>query len=131
MQQHVFAYEVKPVGKGFEASTPYRQIVYLGETEQEAIGAMLKGVAELAWSGSMDPAAPERKGCPPLQHTMSILCNHLRWHLERRRERIDDSHDQAPGEALDGQLAAELTRTNEIISGLATSIAALSRIKAL
>jgi hypothetical protein len=127
----VFAYEVKPAAIGFEASVPYRQVVYWGETEREATGAMLKGVAELAWNGSLDPAQPERKGCPPLQHTMSILCSQLRWHLECRRDRIDDSHDQISGEALDAQLAGDLARTNEIISGLSTAIAALSRIKAL
>jgi hypothetical protein len=123
----MFDYEVKETATGFEASTPYRQVVYLGETEEEAIGAMLKGVAELAWYGSMDPADPDRKGCSPLQHTMSILCNHLRRHLERRRERIDASYDQE----LEAQLGADLARTNEVIGGLATSIAALARIKAL
>lgn len=129
---NVFEYEViKQAPDRFEATTPYRQIVYLGATEREAIGAMLKGVAELAWSGSLDPAAPDRKGCPPLQHTMSILCNHLRWHLERRRQRIDDSHDTEPGSESEGHALAELGRFNEVISGLATSIAALSRIKAL
>lgn len=146
---HVFAYEVKPTEGGFEASIPYRQVVYLGSTEQEAVGAMLKGVAELAWKGSLDPAAPTRMGSPPLQHTMDILCDHLQWHLERRRERIEDSNSErfgAPGPSDTGRFGgppdspetlwaqgcySDLARTNEIISGLATSIAALSRIKAL
>lgn len=136
---HVFEYEVKPTESGFEARTPYREIVYLGSTEQEAIGAMLKGVAELAWRGSLDPAAPERKGSPPLQHTMDIICDHLRWHLNQRRERIESSHTEispfgsGPSSDLPRELRclSELARTNEIISGLATSIAALARIKAL
>lgn len=124
---HVFEYEVTPTADGFEASTPYRKVVYLGSTEQEAMGAMLKGVAELAWRGSLDPEAPGRKGSPPLQHTMDILCDHLQWHLDRRRERIEDSQD-LPGEQ---GILPDLARTNDVISGLATSIAALARIKAL
>jgi hypothetical protein len=145
----VFEYEVKQTEHGFEARTPYREIVYLANTEREAIGGMLKGVAELAWKGSLDPAAPTRVGSPPLQHTMDILCDHLQWHLERRRERIEDSHSERfgdPGDSDAGRFGgapdssetlwaqgcySDLARTNEVISGLATSIAALSRIKAL
>ena len=146
---YVFDYEVKPTESGFEARTPYREVVYVGATEREAVGAMLKGVAELAWKGSLDPAAPTRMGSPPLQHTMDILCDHLQWHLERRRERIEDSHSDRfgdPGPSGTGRFGgppdswealweqgcySDLARTNEVISGLATSIAALSRIKAL
>lgn len=124
---NVFEYVVTPSADGYEARTPYREVVFLGSTEREAVGAMLKGMAELAWKGSLDPEAPERKGSPPLQHTMSILSDHLRWHLERRREQIDDS----PGIPAGQERLPDLTRTNDVISGLATSIAALARIKAL
>lgn len=128
----LFAYEVKPVGAGFEARTPYRQVVYWGETEKDAIGAMLKGVADLAWKGHLHPEQPERKGSPPLQHAMNILADHLSWHLERRRERIDDcSSEPVEDSVAESQCLTELTRRNEVISGLATSIAALARIKAL
>lgn len=128
---NTFEYEVKAAAVGFEARTPYRDIVYWGDTEKEAIGAMLKGVAELAWKGHLHPEQPERKGSPPLQHAMQILADHLSWQLERRRERIDDSHDVLEGSTAETQCVADLARRNELICGLATSIAALARIKAL
>ena len=129
---HTFEYEVKPAAAGFEARTPYRQVVYLGETEREAIGAMLKGVAELAWRGHLHPEHPERQGSPPLQHAMQILADHLSLELERRRDRIEDcSAEPVDDSAAQTQCIADLGRRNEIISGLATSIAALARIKAL
>lgn len=119
----------------FEAEVPYRQITWGGATEAEAVGAMLHGVAELARRGSIHADHPERPGVTPIQHAMTILSEHLDWHVERRREQIDhtnrkqnetpDSHDvELPNNP-------RLNRLNEIISGLATAIAALARVKEL
>lgn len=69
---HKFEYSVQPVAAesfpellpngGFEATTPYRRVTWLGETEQEAIGAMLYGLCDLAKRGYLDPSAPHAPG---------------------------------------------------------------------
>lgn len=118
------------------ARTPYREVLWTGDTEKEAIGAMLRGVCELSRDGKLDPEAPSERGVPPIQHTLQVLGRALEWHTERRREQI--AHDNTKGtEQPDGHdvnelvLSPRLSRLNEIISGLATSIAALARVKEL
>lgn len=131
----VFDYSITQQDGQFTAMTPYRQIGYIGTSEKEAIGSMLRGVAELAWSGSLHPDDPYRKGAPPLQHVMQILNSSLEWHIARRREQIEHENKAAPEtpDSNDVQLpnSPRLNRLNEIISGLATSIAALARVKEL
>jgi hypothetical protein len=58
-------YEVKPAPPtdllpegGYQATTPYRHIVWLGATEKEAIGSMLYGLCDLVKRGCLDPDAP-------------------------------------------------------------------------
>lgn len=133
-----FTYEPRPDELGYQGSTPYRQIVYHGQTPEEVIGAMLHDMAELAWRGHLNPGDPEQKGAPPLQHVMQILSYSLEWHIERRKEQIEVDNSRNPDgvpapDPNDMRLptSPRLNRLNEIISGLGTAIAALARIKEL
>lgn len=59
--------ELLPNG-GFQATTPYRRVTWLGATEQEAIGAMLYGLCDLVKRGCLDPEnphAPADSDVPP------------------------------------------------------------------
>jgi len=66
-QIHSFEYSVGPgPDGGFAATTPYRQVFWLGDTEQEAIGAMLFGLCDLVKRGCLDPADPHAPGSESL-----------------------------------------------------------------
>jgi len=111
----------------YEAKTPYRDITFVGKTLEEAVGAMLKGVALLARCGSFNPEQPQLPGVPPIQHAIEILTERLAGQTERRREKLPVDGPIPPAE----QNLASIARDNEIISALATTIAALARVKDL
>lgn len=114
----------------FEAATPYRACVYQGETAEAAVGALLLGVGLLSRDGHMNPEHPTAKGVPPIQHAISVLSEKLVWHSERRREHL--TNESTSGlDAPDDAAIQRIARDNEIISALATSIAALARVKDL
>lgn len=138
--------------EGYMVHLPYRDIYWVGETPEEAIGQMLRGVAKLARDGSIDPDDPARMGCPPIQHAMNLLMGALAGQLERRRGRIDYANRNIiPGASVrppaEGQeeskkvmdlgppsnpiLDTEFHRDNEIIAALGTAISALARVKEL
>lgn len=135
-----FTIEKKTESGLFEAKTPYREVVWLGETEEEAIRSMLYGVAELARSGAMDPDRPHSKGVPPIQHALNILSRALAWEIDCRRQRAYDvatlredadlGNEVAP-EGTAARVDADLARRNEVIAGIATAVAALARVKEL
>lgn len=136
LEKHMFEYSVaKKTENGrefFEASTPYRQVVWIGDTESDAIGRMMFGVAELSRSGSIDPKNPFLPGSPSVQHLLSLLVEQLQWHEERRREDIQHSPEQGPGDTGAPLLRDPgFIRRNEILAALATSMAALARVKEL
>lgn len=126
-----FAYEVRTIDGHFEASTPYRPIAYVGVTREQAIGIMLHDVARLARVGHMDPDRPAEKGSPPIQHAIHILSQRLLWQVERRREHLEFSPALPDESIADEVLIKSVARDNEIVSALATSIAALARVKDL
>lgn len=119
----------------YEVTTPYRQIIWAGDTPEEAIGTAMRGLAELAREGKLDPECPARRGVPPIQHAMRILADQLAWHIDRRREQIEfvnEKADERPdSNDIEMPNSPRLNRLNEIISGLATSVAALARVKEL
>lgn len=118
----------------YQAWTPFRNITYVGTTREEAISAMLFGVAELARNGSFNPNDPMAKGSPPLQHAMEVLQARLEWHLARRKEYVDQYYE-ATGtsvpESNPNLFAGEGGKNNEAIISLGTAIAALARVKDL
>jgi hypothetical protein len=130
-----------PHGKvHFAAMAPYRACVWTGETPEEAIGGMIRDYADLARRGSIDPNHPNDKGSPPIQHAIHTLTERLLWQVDRRKEHLG-MIDEYSGPGLvesspDAgcfytQALSDVTRDNEIISALATSIAALARVKDL
>jgi hypothetical protein len=134
-----------PHGKvHFAAMAPYRACVWTGETPEEALGCMLNGYADLARRGSIDPSNPTAKGSPPIQHAIHTLTERLLWQVERRKEHLGMIEEYSP-EGLRSedhpncsdnvryynQAQADVSRDNEIISAMATSIAALARVKDL
>jgi hypothetical protein len=134
-----------PHGKvHFAAMAPYRSCVWTGETPEEAIGGMIHGYAEFARKGNIDPSHPNDKGSPPIQHAIHTLTERLLWQVERRREHLGMAEEYAPPELRSednpnfpeavqfyNQALSDITRDNEIISAMATSIAALARVKDL
>jgi hypothetical protein len=117
------------------AFTPYRAVVWTGSTVASAVAGMLHGLADLARKGSLNPSNPHDKGALPVQHAIHILSERLVWQVERRHESLrdftydgpfDPDHSEPYKRAL-----AKTARDNEVISALATSIAALARVKDL
>lgn len=115
----------------YTAETPYRAIVYCGSTPELAIGAMLHGVAELARKGSMNPADPSERGDPPIQHAIHLLTERLLWQVEQRHTHLLWLGETPNGGTPKPEDTANIARDNEVISALATSIAALARVKDL
>lgn len=146
----------------FEASTPYRHCVYQGDTAEEAIGCMMKGMALLSREGAINPNNPHGIGSPIIQHAMEVLSERLLWNIEQRQNHLvmggyadspsniwpspyasarytagavggegkDDSvSKQAREDAFNEQMVKTVARDNEVVSALATAIAALARVK--
>jgi hypothetical protein len=125
--------------------TPYRSsIMYAGDTVEEVVGSMLYDMARLARSGSLNPERPEDKGSPPIQHVVQVLSERLLWQVERRKEHLEGAGEGShlrefesqeerdrEKERFEEMALKEVSRDNEIISALATSISALARVKDL
>lgn len=135
-----------PHGKvHFAAMAPYRGCIWTGDTPEEAIGSMLHGYAELARKGNIDPNHPNDTGSPPIQHAIHTLTERLLWQVERRKEHLGMADEHSPhelrgegtpkssteAEGFYNQALSDIARDNEIISSMATSIAALARVKDL
>lgn len=114
----------------YSATTPYRAVSWTGDTPGEALGSMLRGFSELARSGALDPRDPNKKGATPIQHVLEILSERLMWQMEQRRSNLDQVDPIFPSKD-DTQWVSHVAKDNEIISALATSIAALARVKDL
>ena len=128
----------------FEASSRYRAVVYQGSTPEEALAALLKGHCLLSREGAINPNDPYAQGSPPIQHAVHILTERLVSAVERRKEHLvmggyaeNPAHVGAlavngmSGEELGEQLLRAVARDNEVVSALATAIAALARVKDL
>jgi len=146
----------------FEASTPYRHCVYAGESAEEAVAALMKGMALLSREGAINPNNPHGVGAPIIQHAMEVLSERLLWNVEQRQNHlVTGGYADSPGniwpspyssaryasafpegedqggakskqareEAFNEQMVRAVARDNEIVSALATAIAALARVK--
>jgi hypothetical protein len=136
----------------WEASTE-RGGVFVGATPEEAIASLVKGVAQLAYDGHMDPANPEQMGASPVQHCMNVLSRHLGWHMARRQDALRDRDAEAQklgdfrgASFMDPERAEKAASAravaahnfapligghNEAIAAIGTAISALARIKDL
>lgn len=150
-----------------EASTPYRMCVYAGESAEEAVAALMKGMSLLSREGAINPSNPHAIGAPPIQHAISILTERLLWAVDQRQNHLvmggyadspgniwpspyagaryaaddkqkpEESQDpaaklaarRAQEEAFNEQMVKTVARDNEVVSALATAIAALARVK--
>jgi len=131
----------------FQASTPYRACFYEGKTAEEALARLLLGFCLLSREGAINPNAPEYPGAPIVQHAIHILTERLLWNVEQRQRHLvmsgyfDNpegipkttlSAEDFPGpEAMNEQAIRAVARDNEVVSTLATAIAALARVKDL
>lgn len=128
----------------YEASTPYRAVVYQGATPEEALAALLKGHCLLSREGAINPNSPYEPGSPPIQHAVHILTERLVSAVERRKDHLlmsgyaeNPAHVGAltvngiSDDELNEQLLRSVARDNEVVSSLATAIAALARVKDL
>ncbi len=114
----------------YSATTPYRAMSWTGDTPGAALGGMLRGFSELSRSGALNPKNPNQKGATPIQHVLEILSERLTWQMDLRRENLSQVDPIFPSEN-DAQWISHVAKDNEIISALATSIAALARVKDL
>lgn len=121
-------------GKGWvadgtwEAAFEQRRVVFDGASPDEAIAAMLHGVAKLAHSGAMHPDRPERMGSTAIQHAINVLTDRLAETTRLREAAIEEvrqDHDQ--GFAIE-LTATPVNKLNQVIAALGTAIAALGRI---
>jgi hypothetical protein len=125
----------------YSASIPYRCIVCIGDTADEAISSLLHYVADMARTGALDPNNPSEYGDPPIQHAIGILTERLLWQVERRHEHLgradadivwaERTPDEKAAKEQQEMYLSYVSRDNEVISALATSIAALARVKDL
>jgi len=94
-----------------------------------------------SWNGSINPYNPSAVGSPIIQHVLEILQHAL---SDQVAQRYQDWSEGAPGREVvelaeqEGTTAGAawsksptFTRRNEIVSGIATAIAALARVKEL
>ncbi len=130
--------KVPRVGRfDYEAATPYRQCIFTGSTPEDAVGALIRGIALLARDGSIDPNLPWTKGTPCIQHVIHVLSERLLYQAERRREHLHEAGSSTgwgggePEGAVREKMLAEVQRDNEILAALGTSIAALARVRDL
>jgi hypothetical protein len=127
--------------RNFSVVCAHRQVMFTGNTLEEAVGHALKGYAELGWNGSINPYNPSAVGSPIIQHVLEILQHAL---SDQVAQRYQDWAEGAPGREVvelaeqEGTTAGAVwsksptfTRRNEIVSGIATAIAALARVKEL
>lgn len=138
----------------YQASTPYRAVFYQAESAEAALAALLKGFCLLSREGAINPSAPLRPGVPPIQHAIHILTERLLQMVEHRQDHLflggyaenpehvgatiaatelNAGHFPGPSknEELTEQLMRAVARDNEVISALATAVAALARVKDL
>lgn len=137
----------------FQASTPYRAVFYQAETPEMALAALLKGACVLSREGAINPHNPHRAGSPPIQHAIHILTERLLQMVEGRQDHLfmsgyaeNPAHvgaiaatvltaEHFPGpsknDELNEQMMRAIARDNEVISALATAVAALARVKDL
>lgn len=143
----------------FEASTPYRACYFRGDSPEEALACLIKGMCDLSRQGAINPRSPHTVGSPPIQHAIHILTERLLLCVEQRRDHLvmggyatdpthvgairltaaseaseakDDEQSKRRREesAAEGLLRAT-ARDNEIVAALATAISALARVKDL
>lgn len=120
----------------YQASVPYRNVIWTGNTAEEALSCMLSGLCEYSRSGQFNPSAPRDPGAPPIQHALELLVERLDWDIKHRAAHLRsvraDEFNPEPDESAAKQAAiSNVVKNNEIIAALATSIAALARVKDL
>lgn len=119
----------------WEAVIHQRDCSWLGDTEAEAIGNMLNGVAQLAAKGSIDPDHPEEPGPindGPVQMCVELLERKLS-HLVAESADAADKASAAPGgdrvDAADLEERRRLQEARRTIGNIGTALAALCRIE--
>jgi hypothetical protein len=115
----------------YVAATPYRHVVWNGETPEAAIGSMMRSLAMYARSGHMNPKYPCEPGDPPIQHVMNILSERLAWQIERRHDNLSEAARESELSDVQPELTPKAARSSDIIAALSTAIAALARVKDL
>lgn len=136
----------------WQAELPFRSIRGEGSSPDEAVATLFRTYCELSRTGAFTPHNPDAKGVPPVQHVLNVLSEMLQGEIHNRNSnreftyendmRADDEQSTAntrPGRAAGGAPTwgsayrdhHVFTRDNQVISGLATAIAALARVKEL
>jgi hypothetical protein len=139
--------DVRQVESGmWDAHLPFRRVYAQGSSKEEALAGLVRVYCQLARDGSFNPHFPQRVGAPPIQHAIEILNEILKFHVTSRYDDwrdlasecdhpADDRGAAKPGEetTAGGRYTRDprFNRRNEVISGLATAIAALARVKEL
>jgi len=126
------------VGEGdtvvFVASLPFREVFVEGGTKDEALGGLLREYCRLGRVGSIDPACPEKRGMPPIQHVLGLLEEQLQREVRNRRDLIEMRQNAGCATPVDDPYTELLEdppfkRQNDVIAALGTAIAALARVR--
>lgn len=72
----------------YEASAPYRAVFYRGDTPENALACLMKGLCHLSREGALNPSNPYRPGSPPIQHAIHILTERLLQMVEHRQDHL-------------------------------------------
>jgi hypothetical protein len=114
-------------GAKYFGVTPYRSIVWTGNSPEEVVSAMLYALAEMSRRGTIDPRSPNSVGAPPIQHVIGFLAERLASRIQtRHQDLLQRTRPKATYDDLE-----DIARDNEIIAAISTAIAALARVKDL
>lgn len=127
----------------WEALIHQRDCVWTGETEAEAIGKMLNGVARMSFSWSVDPSCPEEPGPvnnDPVQQCIELLHRKLAQlvtesadsakrlaETERPFKKETDRPYRETRRIVESRRSFQETR--RVIGNVGTALAALCRIE--
>jgi hypothetical protein len=118
MSHSLFIPTVVQVDGKFEASCKARNVVCVGETADEALGALVKYYCDLGRRGCIDPSNPEALGNGAIQHVLSVLTEELTRVIETRRDI-----------QFDATRVSDMRFYSEHVTALGTAIAAVGRVK--
>jgi hypothetical protein len=126
-----WAITVEQEGDRFKASLPFRSLTSEAGSEEEARAGLLRLMCELSRNGSFDPHNPDARGVPPVQHALEVLYEELGNQLNLRRGAVlpfRDDNDEPENEV---SYDADVGKRSDVLSGVATALASLARVKAL
>ena len=115
----------------WEATIHQRDCAWLGETEAEAIGNMVNGIAMLAADGMIDPRRPDEPGPisrdNPVQQCVELLERKLKLLVAESADATGKA--DADPSAVHDENRRRLQEARRTIGNVGTALAALCRVE--